>query len=340
MILTRIDFPLAIDTMQPPKKIVMLGYQGASALDLIGPLDVLTGSIFALPDSKPHYIVEVVSTNGGLLNTSPAGIQISSKRLADVVVQQIHTLLISGGPNVEETLKDEQLIQWIAKASKTANRVASVCTGAFLLAEAGLLDGRKATTHWKWAAELARRYPLVNVQPDHIYVKDDFVYSSAGITAGMDLALALLEEDLGRDIALEVARNWVMFLKRPGGQSQFSALLPKPADSNNSMNNIVAWIADHLDRELTVECLADQCKMSARNFARRFHAEMGITPAKYIETMRIQAARSRLENTSESIESIADNTGFSNGERMRRAFIRHINTCPQDYRARFQHSST
>jgi transcriptional regulator GlxA family with amidase domain len=322
---------------KPPKLVVMLAYDGANALDIVGPLDVLSGSIFTRDASLPDYLVEIASPEGGLVCTSPGGLKLETKPLTDFATRAIDTLMVAGCENIALAQRDTHLIDWLKQTSPHCRRTASVCTGAFLLAEAGILNARRATTHWKWADTLAKQYPAIQVEPDRIYVKDDHIFTSAGITAGMDLALALIEEDLGIDVAMQVARNWVMFLKRPGGQSQFSALIPNGEASSDAIAHTVTWIHDHLDTNLSVEVLAAKCKMSARNFARRFHKEIGVTPGKYVESIRLQAARSHLETTGSTIAAIADVTGFTNSERMRRVFLRRLNVSPQDYRTRFRY---
>jgi transcriptional regulator GlxA family with amidase domain len=205
-----------------------------------------------------------------------------------------------------------------------------------LLAAAGLLDGRRATTHWRYAARLAQLFPAVTVEPDAIFVKDGHVYTSAGVTAGSDLALALVEEDLGRDIALAVARECVMFLKRPGGQSQFSAHLMLQQSSTPSICDLQGWILDHLDADLSVTALSARVAMSPRNFARVFKREVRTTPARFVEMARLQAARRHLEASQAAVETIARDCGFGNPEHLRRAFMRQYGVSPQGYRQRFQ----
>jgi transcriptional regulator GlxA family with amidase domain len=216
-------------------------------------------------------------------------------------------------------------------------RLASVCTGAFLLAEAGLLDGRRATTHWSACAALARRYPRVRVDPDPIFVRDGAVVTSAGVTSGMDLALALVEEDHGREVALGVARWLVLFLKRPGGQAQFSAQLSSQLASRQPIQELQAWIVENVHRDLSVAVLAARAGMSPRNFARVFTREVGATPALFVETARVEAARRRLEEDGgRGIEAVAAECGFGSAETLRRAFLRRLRVNPADYRARFQ----
>ena len=211
-----------------------------------------------------------------------------------------------------------------------------MCTGAFLLAKAGLLDGRRATTHWAYCAAFARRYPAVTVEPDPIFVRDGNVATSAGVTAGMDLALALVEEDLGRDVALEAARHLVVFLQRPGGQAQFSAQLAAQVADRAPLRELQAWIPDHLDDDLTVPALARRARMSDRNFARAFRRETGMTPGAYVEAARVERARIALEAGDLPVEAIAHQAGFGTVETMRRAFRRRVGVSPIDYRTRFR----
>jgi transcriptional regulator GlxA family with amidase domain len=210
-----------------------------------------------------------------------------------------------------------------------------VCSGAFLLAEAGLLDGRRATTHWSVCHTLADRYPAVTVEAEPIYVRDGDVWTSAGVTAGMDLALALVEEDHGRDVALEIARRFVLFLRRPGTQAQFSAQLAAQWAERDVLREIQSHVAEHPDDDLSVEALAARAGMSVRNFARSFRAEVGTTPARYVEGVRIEAARRRLEESDEGVESVAASCGFGTAETMRRSFIRALRVPPAEYRRRF-----
>ena len=315
----------------------MLAYENANALDIVGPLDILGAAAGSEPAASSRYTVDVVSPGGGLIRTHPSGVCIQTKDYQSIRYANIDTLLVAGSEFFNDVLTDQALLNWLARTAKKSRRVASVCTGAFLLAAAGLLDGRRATTHWRWAEHLQSSFPAVLVEPDCIYTRADEIYTSAGITAGMDLALRLVEEDFGRQLASEIARNWVIFAKRPGGQSQFSALLPEPGESPpHTMENVIAHIHDHPEADLSIEALADLAHMSVRNFARRFREQTGLTPAKYVERIRLATARSHLENSPASIEAVAKSAGFLNTERMRRTFIRHLSISPQDYRKRFQ----
>ncbi|MGZ8676474.1 MAG: GlxA family transcriptional regulator, partial [Solirubrobacterales bacterium] len=252
----------------------------------------------------------------------------------------IDTLVVAGGFGVHEAVGDEALVRWLRSAAGRSRRVASVCSGSFLLARAGLLEGRRATTHWSSCEELARRHPEITVDPDPIFVHDGDVWTSAGVTAGMDLSLALVERDLGRETALAVARWLVLFLQRPGGQAQFSSHLAAQLADRAPLRELQSWIADNLDEDLRVEALADRAAMSPRNFARTFRREIGLTPAAYVEALRVERARQCLEQDSDPIERVADRCGFGTPETMRRAFARRVGIAPADYRARFRRAPT
>jgi transcriptional regulator GlxA family with amidase domain len=247
----------------------------------------------------------------------------------------LDTLIVAGGDGARGALADRALVRFVARAGERARRVCSVCTGAFVLAEAGLLSGRRATTHWASCAALAERHPDVLVQADPIFVRDGNVATSAGVTAGMDLALALVEEDLGPDVAREVARWLVLFLKRPGGQSQFSVPLSGPAASRPALRELQDWIPLHLDEDLSVEALARRALMSPRNFARAFRRELGTTPAAYVERLRVERARALLQSGEAPTKAVAAACGFANVETLRRAFQRRVGTSPAAYRQRF-----
>jgi transcriptional regulator GlxA family with amidase domain len=242
---------------------------------------------------------------------------------------------VGGGFGVQKAADDLGLIRWIRSAARRSRRVCSVCTGSFLLASAGLLEGRTVTTHWSGTAELARRHPELTVDPNPIFVRDGDVWTSAGVTSGMDLSLALVEEDLGRETAVEIARWLVLFLQRPGGQAQFSAHLSAQLAERRPLRDLQSWIADNLDSDLRVETLADRAAMSPRNFARFFRREIGMTPASYVEELRVERARQLLEESSDTIELISGRCGFGTPETMRRAFGRRVGVAPAEYRTRF-----
>jgi transcriptional regulator GlxA family with amidase domain len=248
----------------------------------------------------------------------------------------VDTLIVVGGNSAFETARDRVFVRAIARAAARSRRVASVCTGAFLLAAAGLLDGRRATTHWQACELLAHWYPAIEVAKDPIFVRDGDVWTSAGVTAGMDLALALVSDDLGRDVALGVARRLVMFVQRPGGQSQFSAQLGLQGAARDPIRELQAWIAEHPDGDLTVERLAHRVAMSPRHFARVFRDEVGVTPAVFVEAARVEVAQRLLETTAVPVEDVARAAGFGTVETLRRAFARRVGASPREYRDRFR----
>jgi transcriptional regulator GlxA family with amidase domain len=312
------------------RRILIAAFPGVQTLDVLGPAEVF-GTANQLA-RKEAYEVRVVASHPGRLETS--SVPLHTEPLS--ATGPIDTLLVPGGRGRRAAVEDERLMAWLVDAAGRARRVASVCTGAFLLARAGLLDGRRATTHWAWCAELAQRHPRVQVERDPIFVRDGNVFTSAGVTAGVDLALALLEEDMGRELALEVARWLVVFLKRPGGQAQFSAQLATQMAERQPLRELQAWLPDHLDEDLSVPALARRACMSERNFARAFRDETGMTPAAYVEAARIESARIALESGKLPVETIARQTGFGTVETMRRAFRRRVGVSPGSYRSRFR----
>ncbi|HTF32278.1 MAG TPA: GlxA family transcriptional regulator [Myxococcota bacterium] len=330
---------LALRGPRAPRRITMLAYPGAQMLDITGPVEVFARSARLLVEqglrAGPPYEVEVVAERGGPVKTS-SGVEILAARPLAAVRGRLDTLLVAGGVGSRQALRSPVLLGFLRRMAPRVRRLASVCTGAFLLAEAGLLDGRRATTHWAYCDELAKRYPQVEVDPDPIFVRDGRIYTSAGVTAGMDLALGLVEEDLGRTVALEVARQLVLFLKRPGGQSQFSAQLAAQSAEREPLRDLQAWISEHPEADLGVESLARRVAMSPRHFARVFLREVGVTPAKFIVRMRVEAARRRLEESPAGVESVAASCGFGSAEVMRRAFLRTVRVSPSAYRSRFR----
>jgi transcriptional regulator GlxA family with amidase domain len=247
--------------------------------------------------------------------------------------------VVAGGRGVEAALADRALLRRLRVLAGRARRVASVCTGAYLLAEAGLLDGRRVTTHWASCADLQARYPALRVDPDPIFVRDGALWTSAGVSAGMDLALALLEEDWGRELALAVARRLVLFLKRPGGQSQFSARLAAQQAARAPLAALQEWIEEHPAEPCAVGELARRAGMSPRHFARVFARETGSTPARFVERVRVEAARRALEETQDGVEAIAASCGFGSAETLRRSFLRTLRVAPAECRSRFQRTA-
>jgi transcriptional regulator GlxA family with amidase domain len=322
---------------QAPREIAILVFPGVQSLDLTGPLEVFAAAhtlIEAQGLPGPGYRVRVVSADGQLLLSS-SGLQITPHASFKSSLGSLDTLVVAGGLGSRKARTDQATVEWLLRASKRARRTASVCTGAFLLASAGLLDGRRATTHWASAEQLAREYPAVRVDPEPIFLRDDHVWTSAGVTAGMDLALALVEEDHDRDIALAIARHLVLFLRRPGSQAQFSATLATQEPSSEPLREVRRHIVEHPARDLSVHALAELAHMSPRHFARSFRSEIGETPARYVERVRIEAARRALEDSSEPIAAVANACGFGSAETMRRAFLRALDVGPVEYRRRF-----
>lgn len=318
--------------MAAARRVVIVAYSGVQALDVIGPAEVLRAATLLQP---PGYEVRVGALAQEPIPSSTVAL-IPDMALSACGPGPIDTLIVAGGTGAREAERDQALIAWVQEAAARSRRVTSVCTGAFLLAKAGLLDGRRATTHWASCAELARRYPDTRVEPDPIFVRDGNVFTSAGVTAGMDLALALVEDDLGREVALEAARWLVVFLKRPGGQAQFSAQLAAQTADRAPLRELQAWIPDHLDEDLSVAALARRACMSDRNFARAFRRETGMTPAAYVEAARVERARIALESGDLAVEEVARQAGFGTVETMRRAFRRRVGVSPINYRARFR----
>jgi transcriptional regulator GlxA family with amidase domain len=310
----------------------VLAYPAVQVLDVTGPLQVFASAndLVAEAGGSPPYALRVVA-QGRV--TASAGLGLEAAALPPVRAA-LDTLIVAGGQGVEAAAADPALLNWVRKRASRARRVASVCTGAFLLAAAGVLDGRRATTHWSFCAELARRFPAVRVEPDPIFVRDGPVWTSAGVTAGIDLALALVEEDLGRTMALAVARYLVVFLKRPGGQAQFSAALSLQA-AEDKFGALHAWINEHLSDEISLPALASRAGMSERSFSRHYAAATGLTPGRAVERLRVEAARRLLSESRLPVKRISARCGFGSEETMRRSFLRLLAVTPQDYRARF-----
>ena len=341
----------------PVKHIVILASPNTSLLDVTGPLEVFAKAKQFLPEftDQPPFVYQthVVTNADELQVTTSSGLPIVCESKLFDITYPIDTLLIAGYstglppmgknapigapfPNLQDTDRRKATVDWLRKNWKSIRRIGSVCTGAFLLAEAGILNGREATTHWHRCQLMAAMYPEVKVNPDPIFVKDGPVYTSAGISTGMDLALALVEEDYGRDVALYVARMLVLYLKRPGNQSQFSVVLAQQEVDYNPIQTIIDWIPEHLNDSLSVEKLAEEASMSPRNFSRVFTRKTGITPARYIEKVRVETARRRLEESSLTLEEISDECGLGSADTLRRLFLRHLKTSPSAYRRSFQ----
>lgn len=335
-----------------PRRVAILIFDGCAALDVAGPLEVfgfaerwlqLTGQVPG-PALANHltgsaYALSVLARRPGPVATM-SGLKLMAEQAIGEADEDIDTLLIAGGVGVEQARKDPGLVAWINHMAGRVRRVASICTGAFLLAESGLLKGRRATTHWNYCHQLATEFPDVTVEPDRIAVRDGAVYSSGGITAGIDLTLSLVEEDWGRETAAIVGRWILVFPNRPGGQSQFSACLTNGFGARRDFRELQDWIVAHPAEDLGVEALAARMSMSPRHFARTFEREVGLTPAKFVELARLERARAQLEQTRLPVESIARQCGFGTTEQMRRTFQRALRVSPLDYRARFRYAGS
>jgi transcriptional regulator GlxA family with amidase domain len=303
----------------------VLIYPGFQLLDAAGPIAAfeIAGRLTRCPAS-----IKLIAATPGAVRSS-VGVELLARSLRSAGGMQ--TLIVAGGEGIPAAMACPRTLAFVRGAVRRGCRVASVCSGSYLLAEAGLLDGRRATTHWGRTRDFLRRYPDVKLEPDRIFVRDGAIWSSAGISAGIDLALAIIGEDLGDKVAKDTARQLVVYHRRAGGQSQFSSLLELQAPAGR-FSTLLGWVREHLDQRLTVDDLADRAGMSARHFARAFFAETGLSPSKAVERLRIEAARARVQDSVESIEQVAALTGFGDPERMRRAFIRSFGQPPQALR--------
>jgi len=321
------------------KRVVLLAIPPVDELDLVGPAEVF-GTANRLADGRrTPYGVEVVTTARDRRIDGECGLSLLAHRHYQDVVGRADSVLVICGVG-SRTMRDRALFGWLRRVAETARRLGSVCVGGFLLAEAGILDGRRATVHWRYAREFADRYPRVAVDPRPTWVQDGNIYTSAGISAGIDLALAWVEEDFGTAVALKVARELVLFLRRPGGQDQISVSVEAQASYTKSMHELQVWMADHLDLLLSVDTLAERVAMSPRNFARVFGQEFGITPGSYLLQLRVEAARRLLEQTDKSLMQVAIACGFRSAAVMRRAFLRAVGTSPLRYRRHFRTPAT
>ncbi|TDD35887.1 helix-turn-helix domain-containing protein [Nonomuraea terrae] len=315
-----------------PRRIVFVVYDGFQALDLAGPYEVFQQAAWHV---NGNYTCEIVAPAAGRVHADSALPMYAEHGVRTLDPRGVDTLVVAGGVGVFDARHDPALTGWISAAGAGARRVASVCTGSFLLAAAGLADGRRVTTHWAHARRLADEHPSVTVDSDPIFVRDGRVWSSAGVTAGMDLSLALVEDDLGRDVALTVARNLVLFLRRPGGQSQFSVALWSGQPSTDPIRAAVAAIHADPGARHEVKDLAEHARLSPRHLQRRFTAELGLPPGAYVERVRIEAAQRVLAESDAPVEVIARRCGFGTAETLRRAFHRRVGVSPSDYRERF-----
>ena len=320
-----------------PRRIGILGFDSIQALDLTGPADVFRSDALAAPEfcegGVPPYEVVVIGLDGRQFVTS-SGLQITA-RFTIPTRTELDTLIVPGGAGLREPGVSDRAARWIEARAPHIRRIASVCTGIYALAPTGLLDGREVTTHWAYTADVQRRFPRLRVDPDAIFRKDGSFYTSAGITAGIDLALALLEEDLGPEAALAVAREMVVYLKRAGGQNQFSEPLRFQLESTDRFADVASWIPTHLRSDLSVEALARRACLSVRQFSRAFKDRFGVTPAAFVERARLNEACRRLSAKRTNIETVARSVGYSSDDAFRRAFERRLGVSPAQYRRRF-----
>jgi transcriptional regulator GlxA family with amidase domain len=317
----------------PSRFVVMLVYPGVVAMDIFGPLEAFASANAVA--HRPLYRLAIAGMSIAPVDSS-LGIRITPSVAVADIKEPIDTLLVSGGYGQVEASSNEPLLAWLRAGRKRARRCGSICTGAFVLAAAGLLDGKRATTHWAMAEELGRRYPQVSVEVDRIFVRDGNVYTSAGVTAGIDLALGMIEEDHGRTLALRVARSLVVHLKRAGGQSQFSNLLLAQFAASPAVRLVQEWALENLAGDLSVKALAKRAHMSERTFRRAFAEETGETPRDFVERIRIDAARGLFEEAQLSVQAVATRCGFETVDNLRRAFTRRLGVTPQQYRQRFR----
>lgn len=310
------------------RRIVITGPPPVQILDVTGPLEVFS--------SAADYSVCIATPEAGGQLTTNRGVALASAVPIHAISDPIDTLVIAGGPGAESGEYDPVFLRWIAEAAERSRRIAAICTGAFPLAAAGVLDGRAAVTHWNFCDRLAREFPRVTVRPDPIYLRDGPIYTSAGITAGIDLCLALVEEDHGHATALRIARHLVMYLVRPGGQAQYSHMLSQQAAASEPLRELQVWMREHLKDDLSVETLADRIGMSARHFSRVCLRETKMNPGQFVDRMRVEAAQQMIDSSSMGLKEIADGCGFSSADAMRRTFLRVIGITAGEYAERFK----
>ena len=318
-----------------PLRVGLLGFEGLMALDLVGPIDAFTTASVEGNNGERVSCYEVVVIGlTGRPFTSESGVVFKPHKTIKTA-PPLDTLIIPGGKGLRVPETQKKAADWISSRAPTTRRIATVCTGTFGLAATGLLDGRCVTTHWRQAQELAERFPELRVDPNALYLKDGKFYTCAGITAGIDLSLALIEEDFGPRVALSVARELVVYLKRPGGQEQFSEPLQFQTNSSDRFADLAAWIQGHLRQDLSAEALAERACLSPRHITRRFKDAFGTTPAMFVEDLRLREARERLTLRDQTIDSVADSVGFKSGDAFRRAFERRYGLRPSSYRKHF-----
>jgi transcriptional regulator GlxA family with amidase domain len=315
-----------------PKHIVIVGYDDITSLDLTGPLEAFS-SAFLENSAQPCYKVTIAAL-GAKTFRSESGLHMTATCFLSSL-RHIDTLLIPGGRAMRLSPSGPKLADWISRRANHIRRIASVCTGVFAIAPTGLLDGRRVTTHWKFAAELASRFPALKVDANALYIRDAKFYTSAGITAGIDLSLALIEEDFGSRVALAVARELVVYMKRPGGQEQFSEPLKFQVATTSRFADLAAWMLGRLNKDLSVETMAEHANLCSRQFSRRFRLEFNSSPAAFVQRLRLDEARKRLSDPRSSVKRVAESVGFHDADTFRRAFLHRFGVPPAHYRGRF-----
>ncbi|MGW0121550.1 GlxA family transcriptional regulator [Streptomyces sp. NPDC003327] len=325
--------------MPPPHRVVVAAFPGVELLNVTGPAEVFSVATRVAGSGRPGYTVRVATPRGEPVTTA-AGIRLMADLTLDEVPGDVDTLLVSGAVRVHdrevEPVLDDEVVDWLRRAAPGVRRLGSVCSGAHLLAAAGLLDGRTATTHWRTAARLAADHPAVTVDPDPIFLREGRLWTCAGIAAGMDMALAMVTEDHGPERALATARTMVMYVKRAGGQSQFSAPLALPTAPGDRLDDLCRWIGEHLTEDLGADVLAARLHLSVRHFSRIFREHTGTTPATYVESVRLEAARRLLQESALGLPDVAALSGLGSVESLHRAFRRRLGTTPAEYRRRFR----
>ena len=318
-----------------PKRVGFLVYPGIQALDLAGPMDAFAAAVMEDGDGRVSRCYETITIGlDAKIVAAESGLSIKPQYTLRTA-PRLDTLVIPGGAGMRDPKTGAKAAAWIGGRARQLRRIAAVCTGVYGLAPSGLLDGRRVATHWQYAQDLQRRFPALNVEPDPLFVKDGAFYTSAGITAGIDLSLALIEEDFGPSVALSVARELVVYLKRPGGQAQYSEPLKFQTQSADRMADIASWIVANLQKNLSVEALAARAKLCPRQFTRRFRLAFGTTPAAFVESARIEEAQRRLAGYQGTVERVASSVGFRSDDVLRRTFERRLGITPSAYRTRF-----
>jgi len=318
-----------------PKRIVIVGYDDITSLDLSGPLEAFSSAFLEDSNGNPQPCYKVtIAALGAKTFRSESGLRMTASCFLNSL-RHMDTLLIPGGRGMRLSPSGPKLAEWIRRRAKGVRRIASVCTGIFAVAPTGLLDGRRVTTHWRFAAELAGRFPALKVDANALYIRDGKFYTSAGITAGIDLSLALIEEDFGPQVALAVARELVVYMKRPGGQEQFSEPLQFQVAATSRFADLAAWMLAHLDKDLSVEAMAGHMNLCSRQFSRRFRLEFQSSPAAFVQRLRLDEARKRLCAAGSTVKSVAGSVGFHDPDSFRRAFMQRFGVAPSLYRGRF-----